>query len=151
MNSILFISHLLAAVIWVGGMFFAYVALRPVAASLLEPPLRLKLWQQVFSRFFLVVWICVLVLMLSGYAIIKFTYGGMAGVGVAVHIMQLTGWIMFLIYAHVFFSPYKKLTKFLAEENYEAAGSQLNKIRQLIAINLSLGLLTVIIAATHRF
>ena len=30
--------HLLAAVIWVGGMFFAYMALRPVAASLLEPP-----------------------------------------------------------------------------------------------------------------
>ena len=39
--------HLLAAVIWVGGMFFAYMALRPAAASLLEPPLRLPLWSQV--------------------------------------------------------------------------------------------------------
>ena len=32
--------HILGAVIWVGGMFFAYMALRPVAAALLEPPQR---------------------------------------------------------------------------------------------------------------
>ena len=33
--------HVLAAVIWVGGMFFAWIVLRPVAASQLEPPARL--------------------------------------------------------------------------------------------------------------
>ena len=44
--------HALAAVVWVGGMFFAHMALRPVAASLLEPPQRLALWVGVFSRFF---------------------------------------------------------------------------------------------------
>lgn len=32
--------HVLSAVVWVGGMFFAWMALRPVAASLLEPPPR---------------------------------------------------------------------------------------------------------------
>ena len=48
--------HLLAAVVWVGGMFFAYVALRPVAASLLPPPLRLPLWSQTVARFFPWVW-----------------------------------------------------------------------------------------------
>ena len=47
--------HLLAAAIWVGGMFFAYNALRPAAAQALEPPLRLELWVQVFRRFF--VWV----------------------------------------------------------------------------------------------
>jgi len=35
--------HFLATVIWVGGMFFAYMALRSVAASLLEPAQRLPL------------------------------------------------------------------------------------------------------------
>ena len=35
--------HLLSAVIWVGGMFFAYMVLRPAAATLLEPPQRLPL------------------------------------------------------------------------------------------------------------
>jgi len=36
--------HILGAVIWVGGMFFAYMALRPAIVETLEPPFRLKLW-----------------------------------------------------------------------------------------------------------
>lgn len=48
--------HIIAAVISVGCMFFAYMALRPVAAPLLEPPVRLMLWSQVFQRFFPRVW-----------------------------------------------------------------------------------------------
>ena len=48
--------HLLSAVIWVGGMFFAHQCLRPAAASLLDPPARLKLWVGVFKTFFLWVW-----------------------------------------------------------------------------------------------
>ena len=47
--------HVIAAVIWVGGMFFAYMFLRPVAASQLEPPARLTLWEGVFGRFFRIV------------------------------------------------------------------------------------------------
>ena len=31
--------HLLAAVIWVGGMFFAYIAMRP-AAQFLDPAMQ---------------------------------------------------------------------------------------------------------------
>ena len=73
--------HLLAAIIWVGGMFFAYMALRPVAGSLLEPPVRLKLWTQVFSRFFPWVWLTVLVLLITGLWMIFGVYGGMAKAG----------------------------------------------------------------------
>ena len=32
--------HVLAVVIWVGGMYFAHQMLRPVAADLLAPPQR---------------------------------------------------------------------------------------------------------------
>jgi uncharacterized membrane protein len=37
--------HGMAASAWVGGIFFAYMALRPAAMITLEPPVRLKLWQ----------------------------------------------------------------------------------------------------------
>ena len=40
--------HVIAAVIWVGGMLFAHMMLRPVAAAQLEPPQRLTLWVGVF-------------------------------------------------------------------------------------------------------
>ena len=43
--------HILSAVIWVGGMFAAYMCLRP-AAGLLETSQRLGLWRRFFQKFF---------------------------------------------------------------------------------------------------
>ncbi|MEK7716744.1 MAG: hypothetical protein AAB322_03200, partial [Pseudomonadota bacterium] len=59
--------HLLATIIWVGGMFFAYMALRPVAATLLPPAQRMPLWVQTFARFFPWVWAAVIILPATGY------------------------------------------------------------------------------------
>ena len=50
--------HILGAVVWVGGMFAAYVCLRP-AAGALEPPQRLTLWRGFFAKFFPWVWVSV--------------------------------------------------------------------------------------------
>ena len=65
--SIALTFHILAIVIWVGGMFFAYMALRPAAASVLEPQQRLTLWSAVFARFFPWVWLAVISILASGY------------------------------------------------------------------------------------
>ena len=70
--------HVLSAVIWVGGMFFAYMALRPVAAQQLEPPQRLSLWVGVFSKFFPFVWLSVLFLLTTGYNLLFSIWGGFA-------------------------------------------------------------------------
>ena len=45
------IIHSLLAAIWVGGMFFAYVILRPSLQEI-DPPVRLTLWRGVLKRFF---------------------------------------------------------------------------------------------------
>ena len=138
--------HVLSAVIWVGGMFFAYVALRPVAAALLEPPLRLPLWSKTFARFFPWVWAAVVLLPLSGYWMIFETFEGMRNVGWHVHVMQVTGWAMIAIFLHVFFAPYRRMNRALAAGDFPAAGGQLALIRRLIGVNLVLGLLIVVIA-----
>ena len=52
MLSVLATLHLLGVVVWVGGMFFAHMALRPAATELLEPPQRLPLLQATLMRFF---------------------------------------------------------------------------------------------------
>ena len=51
--------HILAVLVWVGGMFFAYVILRPSAVITLQPPERLCLWDAVFKRFFGWVWVAI--------------------------------------------------------------------------------------------
>ena len=58
--------HVLEIVVWVGGMFFAYLALRPAAALLLEPPQRLALWQDTLRRFFNWVWLAIAFVLGSG-------------------------------------------------------------------------------------
>lgn len=143
--------HLLSAVIWVGGMFFAYMALRPVAGELLEPPLRLTLWRQVLGKFFVWVTIAIVVLLVTGYWMIFGFFGGMKNVGPHVHIMMLLGFIMFALYGHLFFAPFKRLKKAVAEENWPEGGKQLNTMRKFIAINLVLGLLVTVIGSAGRF
>ena len=139
--------HLLAAVIWVGGMFFAYVALRPVAASLLPPPLRLPLWSQTFARFFPWVWGAVIILPATGYWMILQVFGGFGQVGAFVHLMHVIGLAMIAIFLHVYFAPYRRLNRAVAAQDFVAAGTHLGQIRHLIGINLILGLVTIVIAA----
>ncbi len=146
-----FMLHVLSAVIWVGGMFFAYMALRPVAAQLLEPPLRLQLWVQVFSRFFPWVWAAVLILLISGFWMVFAVYGGMAGVRPYIHLMLTIGVVMMLIFAHLYFAPFKRLKLAVQNQDWAEGGKRLGQIRKIVGLNLSLGLIVVIVAAAGRY
>ena len=143
--------HLLATVIWVGGMFFAYMALRPVAASLLEPPLRLPLWSQTFDRFFPWVWAAVISLLATGLWMVYSVFGGFGHVGLYILLMTAIGTLMILLFLHVFFSPYRRMQKALAANDLPEAGRRLAQVRVIIGINLVLGLLVTIVAGAGRF
>ena len=150
--SVLAISlHLLSAVLWVGGMFFAHQVLRPVAVKQFEPPQRLQLWSQVFARFFPWVWLSVLLLLVTGYWMVFKLFGGMAAVGLDVHIMQGLGWLMMLLYMHLYFSPFRRLKEAVVTEQWPEASKQLNQIRRIVGINLSLGLIVIAVAAGGRY
>mgnify|MGYP005645970171 CR=1 FL=1 len=143
--------HLLAAVIWVGGMFFAYVCLRPVVASQLEPPARLKLFAGVFGRFFPWIWVCIGVLLATGFWLIFGPLGGMKSVGVHVHIMLAIGIVMMLVFIHVFFAPFRRLRLAVASEDWPAGGKALDTIRKLVATNTVLGVVTIFVGAGGRY
>jgi uncharacterized membrane protein len=142
--------HVLAAVVWVGGMFFAYVVLRPVAGEL-EPMPRLRLWRGVFERFFPWVWASIVGLLLSGYGMLLFGLGGFADAGLHVHLMQATGLVMMALFLHLYFAPWRRLQRELEQGDGVAAAVQLGQIRRIVAINLVLGLITAAIGASGRF
>jgi len=143
--------HLLAAVVWVGGMFFAYMALRPAAATLLEPPLRMPLWVGTFARFFPWVWTAVIVLPATGYWMIFTVFGGFQSLALYIHIMQGLGVAMIALFLHVFFAPYARLKAAVAAGDFAAAGKALGQIRRLIGINLILGLTLIVITSSGRY
>jgi uncharacterized membrane protein len=144
------IVHALAAVIWVGGMFFAYMVLRQ-ALGTLDPQARLDLWRDVFGRFFPWVWASIVALLVSGYGMVFFGLGGFGDAGVDVHVMQATGLLMMALFLHLYFAPWRRLQRALAQRDGETAARQLNQIRRIVAINLVLGLLTVAIGASGRY
>jgi uncharacterized membrane protein len=140
--------HVLSVVVWVGGMFFAYMALRPVAASVLEPPQRLTLWSGVFGKFFPWVWASVVLILLSGLDMMM-RLGGTAAPHYVLTMLVL-GVAMMLIYAHVFFAAYKKLKGAVGQQDWKTGGAALAQIRRLIGINLIIGLVTIAVVFIGR-
>jgi uncharacterized membrane protein len=138
--------HILGFTVWVGGMFFAYMTLRPVAASRLEPQQRLPLWQGVFEKFFSWVWVAVLLILASGL----YMMAQMGRPPMYVSIMFILGIIMMLMFAHVFFAPYKRLTRAVTAQDWQAGAAALGQIRMLVGINLILGLVTVAVGSLGR-
>jgi uncharacterized membrane protein len=142
--------HILGAVVWVGGMFAAYVCLRPAAGGL-EPPQRLALWRGFFQRFFPWVWVAVVLLLASGYWMLVTTFGGFAGAPLYINLMQTIGLVMVALYAWLFHGPWLKFKRAVDARAWPDAGAQLNRIRRIIAVNLPLGLIVVAIGGTGRF
>ena len=144
------ILHVFSAVIWVGGMFFALLVLRP-ASGPLDPATRLALWERVFSRFFPWVFAAIVLLLASGYAMVFGVFGGFRGAGLHVHIMQTTGIVMMLAFFHLYFAPWRRFRAALAREDRAGAARQLDQIRWIVTLNLVLGLVTVAIGSSGRY
>lgn len=140
--------HVLSVVVWVGGMFFAYICLRPAAASM-PAEQRLPLWNRVFGLFFPWVWGAVILILASGLYLI-YAMGGMGAVGMYVHLMLGLGLVMMALFMHVFFAPFKRLKRALANNDLEEGGRNLAQIRKLVGINLALGVVVIIIATGGR-
>ena len=144
------VIHALAATVWVGGMFFALLALRPATAPL-EPGPRLQLWSRVLERFFLWVMAAIALLLASGYGMIFGVYSGFRGVGLHIHIMQGAGIVMMLLFFHLYFAPWRRFRAAVGRQDYPAAAGQLNQIRVIVAINLILGVITIAVGSSGRY
>ena len=140
--------HVASVTLWVGGMFFAWMCLRPVAAAQLQPPERLKLWAAVFARFFPWVFVAVAAILLSGMFTLLAT--GMAHAPLHWHIMLLFGLLMIAIFLYVVVVPYAKLRIAVAGQDWPSGGAALSQIRQLIGTNLLLGASTIAIATLGK-
>jgi uncharacterized membrane protein len=140
--------HLLGVVVWIGGMFFAHMALRP-AAQALPPPQRLPLLAAALARF--LPWVAAAIVgILGSGAILIFMLGGMKGVGAAVHTMTGIGVVMALVYARIVAGPFRRLRAATAAGEWERAGAAMAQVRKLVAVNLVLGLVTLTIAVLGR-
>jgi uncharacterized membrane protein len=151
MMSISLLLHVLSVVIWVGGMFFAYMVLRPVAAIQLAAPQRLTLWSGVFSQFFPWVFLAVGLILSTGLLMLIYGFGGIRSASIDLQLMLSTGIVMMLIFFHIYFAPFQRLKRAVSAEDWSAGSRHLAQIRMLVGVNLVLGLLTIALAAGGRY
>ena len=108
------------------------------------------MWEKTLGRFFVWVWLAVTLLVITGYWMALNMYGSFAAFPLHVNLMQGIGWLMILLYFHVYFAPYQGLRRNVAAGDWPAAAAQLARIRRTVGINLSLGLIVVTVASAGR-
>ncbi|MBX9754841.1 MAG: CopD family protein [Pseudomonadaceae bacterium] len=149
LDSALYALHVLSALVWVGGMFFAWIILRPAAVSALQGPARLTLWLEVFRRFFQWVWLTIVLLPLSGVAMLESRFAGFAGAPKSVQVMMGLYIAMLALFLRVQLLQLPQLRQAVSNEDWPAGANALGKIRRLVGFNLLLGLSLVAIAAAR--
>ena len=138
MYSIAIALHAIAAAIWVGGMFFMVVVLRPSVMTL-DPAARTPMMATTMRKFFPWVWMAVVILLVTGYLLVG-AFGGFGSVPGYVHIMHLLGWVMIGLFAFMYFKPNKAFRSAVESGNTEVAVRSLKTVRMIVTVNLVLGL-----------
>jgi uncharacterized membrane protein len=144
------LAHILAVIVWIGGMVFAHFFLRPAVMNL-EAPERVRLMYEVLCRFFNAVSVAVVVILTSGLWMIgreakqAVQSGGNFSMPLSWTLMASLGILMMLIFAHIRFALFKRLSRAVQAANWAAGAAALASIRTWVAVNLSLGVLIVFI------
>lgn len=141
--------HLLAVIVWVGGMCFAHFFLRPAVQGL-QPPDRVKLMHSVLQRFFAVVLVLIVVILASGLGMIGSIHSMAAAAGSKFNmplswmVMSALGLVMMAVFGHIRFALFKRLDTAVQAKDWPAGGKALESIRKGVALNLALGLVIVV-------
>lgn len=150
MSALLLALHLIGATLWVGGMGFAIMALRP-SLAVIEPAARAALMAETHRRFLRIVWAMMPLVLLTGYAMLFGVLGGFRGVGWPVHAMHLVGLVMGGIFLVIWFGPFQAMRRAMAAGDVGAAMAANDRIRKLVSVNFSLGVLSLVLGGAARF
>jgi uncharacterized membrane protein len=150
MHATLLFLHLAAAILWVGGMAFAHFCLRPAAVEVLQPPQRLPLMAKALGRFFPLVAAAVVVILVTGFALLLGSGEGLKGAPPGWHLMLSLGLVMSALFVMIYVRLNPALQRHVAAQEWPQAGAVLDRIRKLVTVNLALGVATVAAAASAR-
>ena len=143
------LTHLVAAIFWMGGMAFMILALRPVAVKLLEPPERLQLLGAVWKRFFIVVMVSIVALFASGTNLYTTAFRaikaatGTGSVPLGWNVMLVLGLLMMVIFGYIYWVAYVKFKRAMAVQDWPLAGKVSAQVHTWMVINFALGWLAI--------
>jgi uncharacterized membrane protein len=149
MTELIQLAHLVAAMVWMGGMTFMLFALRPAVMAEMEPQQRLALMGAVWQRFFAVVAGAIVVLFTTGTSLYTALFRatrlatGQGGVPLGWNLMLIFGVAMMLVFGHIYFAGFRKFKRAVAAAAWPLAAQSAAQIHRLVVINFALGWLAI--------
>lgn len=140
MQALMKFLHIAASIVWLGGIVFMLYCLRPAANSL-QPPQRLPLIARVLKNFFWLVWAGIAILLLTGLVMLLGV--GMKNAPIGWHLMLGIGIIMFALFGHLYFGPFRRLKNAVAAQDWVEGGRRVGQIATLATVNLALGAMAI--------
>ena len=142
--------HLIAGIVWLGGMTFMLFALRPAAIASLQPQPRALLMVQVFKRFYAWVLVAIVVLFATGTHLYTTTFRaarlatGEGSVPLGWNIMLVFGLVMMLLFGHIYFAGFKKYKRAVKAEQWPDAAAAARLMHTMTLVNFTLGWLAIL-------
>ena len=137
--------HLIAGIVWMGGMTFMLFALRPAAIASMDAQPRAILMGQVWGRFYALVLVSIVALFATGTHLYTATFRatrlatGDGGVPLGWNIMLVLGITMMLIFGHIYFAGFKKYKRAVATGQWPLAAKAAGLIHTMTLVNFTLG------------
>ncbi len=142
--------HLIAGIVWMGGMTFMLFALRPAAILTLDAQPRAMLMGAVWKRFYTVVLVAIVALFATGTHLYTATFRaarlatGEGGVPLGWNIMLVLGITMMLVFGHIYFAGFKKYKRAVAAAEWPLAAKAAALMHTMTLVNFTLGWLAII-------
>ncbi len=127
--------HIFFAIVWIGGMVYSLLFLKPSLKELPNEDQRHKLLRSVFSKFFPAVWLSILVLFITGMGLWH-GYRRDFSENPLFHTKLFLFALMILVFTYIYFFLFRK--------------NKLSHIPNLILVNLLFGIFILLIITYIR-
>jgi uncharacterized membrane protein len=147
---IVFPLHVLAAIVLLGGLFFASLVFKPLAHGLdIETASSLR--QRMLSPFFAWGWVSLLLILGTGVAMVFLKFGGFSGVPMIHRANMVIGIPVIVLFGYVFFGPWRAYRRVMARRDWTAAQREIGRVRVLMLLILGLGFVASVVSAVGRY
>ena len=148
--TLVFPLHVVATIVLLGGLFFASVVFRPIARGL-DVATASSLWLQILSRLFAWGWVSLLLILATGIAMVSLKFGGFSGVPMIHRGNMAIGIPAIALFGYAFFGPWRQCRRTISRRHWAAAEKELTRVRVLMGIVLTLGLVASVVSAVGRY
>jgi uncharacterized membrane protein len=142
--------HILAVIIWLGGLFLLCVVLTPSVRNL-DLTTAVPLWHGVLSRFLVWGWIGLALILATGIAMMLIEFGGFANIPNFHRANMAIGIPAIALYGYLYFAPWKRFRRAATSNDLTGAKGQIKQVQALMATVLALGLLASIVSVVAHY